>query len=63
MKTMKKKVYEAPVCETLLVSVEGMLAGSTLSGNGGANLGITPGGDEYDGEFNGKGQGDWNIWN
>ncbi len=63
MKTMKKKVYEAPVCETLWVSVEGMLAGSTLSSDGGANLGITVGGDEYDGEFSGKGQGDWNIWN
>lgn len=60
---MKKKNYEAPVCETLSVALESMLAGSMLSGNGGLNTGITPGDSEYDGEFNAKGEGDWNIWN
>lgn len=60
--TNKGKKYEAPVCETLSVSVESMLASSILTGDGGLNVDITPGNSEYDGEFNAKG-GDWNIWN
>lgn len=59
---MKKRNYEAPECEMISVSVESMLAGSMLSDDGGLNTGITPGDSEYDGEFNGKGAGGWNIW-
>ncbi len=58
---MNKMKYVAPAMEVHAIQVECMTATSILNGTGGGNVNITPG-DEFNGEFNGRGEGAWNIW-
>lgn len=60
---MKKATYTPPRAESVTISFENMLAGSTLTTDGSQNISITPSDGDGDGGYTGSFQSHRRGWN